>query len=127
MSFESALYSYLSGHAGLNNLVSTKIFPDSVPQDTESPYIFYQEVYREKHYAHSGYVTSSEWSIQISSYATTKDKSRQVADQVSLAMDSWPGVNVKIGSCQQENEQSTWIEDLGLFVIDQDYLIHYKD
>ena len=127
MSFESTLYAYLSGYTGLTALISTKIYPDNVPQDTAPPYIFYQEVYRQKMYTHNGYNGTSEWSIQISSFATTRASVRAIADQVSSAMDGWSAVNSKVGYVEQENERSLWIEDLGLYTIDQDYLIFYKD
>lgn len=127
MSFENTLFAYLANRPGLSALMSDRIYPDKAPQDCAAPYVYYLEVYREKNYSHSGYNATGEWSIQLSSYAATKDQVRLIADQVSLAMDAWPGANSKVGHCLQENEQGLWVEELKLYCIDQDYTIFYED
>ena len=85
MIFEDALFAQLSGFSGLAALVSSKIYPDYVPQQTAAPYLRYFEVYREKKYVFSGYNGTSIFSIQISVYATTRTQARFIADQVP-----WP-------------------------------------
>jgi len=41
MSAESELYAALSGHAALTALVSTRIYPDAIPEDQPLPAVVY--------------------------------------------------------------------------------------
>lgn len=127
MSFEDDLYTHLSGFTGLTDLIGQKIYPDHVPQTAEVPYLSYFEVYREKNYVFSGYNGTSIISIQISAFADTKNQARLVADQVPLAMAAWPGANSKVGYAIQQNEISTWREDLEAYEMDLDFDIFYTE
>ena len=44
MSAETQLYTLLTGAAGVTALVSTRIYPDLVPEDKDPPYIGYERV-----------------------------------------------------------------------------------
>lgn len=127
MSFESTLYSYLSGYGGLTAYVGNRIYPDKEPQTAEAPAIRFLEVYREKLYSHSGYTTSNIYSIQISTYAATKDSAITIAAQVAAAMEAWTAASANVGHCFQEGESGTWLDGLDLYCIDQDYQVFYND
>ena len=43
MEFNTALYNYLSGYAGIAALVSTRIYPDTLPQNPTYPAIVYEQ------------------------------------------------------------------------------------
>jgi len=127
VSFESDLFTQLSGFAGLSVLVGSKIYPDHVPQKAEAPYLSYLEIYRDKNYTYAGYNGTSTISIQISVFAPARDQVRLVADEVSRSMAEWPLTNSKVGFAYQDNEVSTWREDLNLYEIDMDFDIFYSD
>jgi len=44
MTLEDALFSYLSGFAGLNALTGTRIYLGKAPEAAEKPYIVYQKI-----------------------------------------------------------------------------------
>ncbi|MGE5390905.1 MAG: DUF3168 domain-containing protein [Deltaproteobacteria bacterium] len=127
MRFEADLFNQLSGYAGLSALVGLKIYPDHVPQNVDAPYLSYLEIYRDKNYTYTGYTGTSTISIQISVFAPTRDQVRSVADEVDRSMDEWPLTNSKVGFAYQDNEVSTWREDLNLYEIDMDFDIFYSD
>lgn len=125
--FDDTLFTYLSGHAGLSALVGDKIYPDKIPQKVESPYIRFFEVNREKIYSHQGYSNSSIYSIQITSYSSTKAGARAIADQVTAAMEAWTTASEQIGHVFQEGENPGWEDSQGQYYVDQDYDVFYVD
>lgn len=99
MMFEEELYSYLSIHTGLSALISTRIYPNgNVPQTPTVPYCVYMQLYSERAYSHDGFSGLEEIDIQISCYATTELQSANVAKQVILALEAWPGANNNVKS-----------------------------
>lgn len=44
MSFESALFTALTGNAGLSTLIAARLYPDALPQGAVLPAIVYQRV-----------------------------------------------------------------------------------
>lgn len=127
MSFESDLYTYLSGYTGLTDLVDDKIYPDHEPQTVAAPYLCFEEVYREKLYSHVGYTTSNIYSIKVSTYAKTKDSALAIALQVATAMDAWPAASTKVGHSFQEGQNGAWQDGLDSYCVDQDYQVFYND
>ena len=54
MNIEEALYSKLTGDAGVAALVSTRIYPNVVPQDIALPAVAYQRISTVRDMAHDG-------------------------------------------------------------------------
>ena len=128
MALEYTLPAYLMAHAGLSALVGDKVYPDMEPQNVEQPYVCFEVISREKLYTHDGYTTTSIYSLQVSTYAASKDDAIEIAAQVFAAMDAWPtAAPDNVGFCVQEGEGGIWVEGIDLYCIDQDYAIFYNE
>ena len=128
MSIENAIYSRLSGYAGLSALVSTRIYPSLMPQDTTMPAVTYQRI--------SGLpisLLSSDTDIidarfQFSCFASTYDSGRAVVKQIRLALQRWSGTEatVTILDSLMENDTDLYDPDTMLHYPVVDFLISYR-
>ncbi|HBV97778.1 MAG: hypothetical protein JL50_02945 [Peptococcaceae bacterium BICA1-7] len=119
---EERLYGYLSGYAGLIALVADRIYPLVAPQDVEKPYCVYMQVSNTRIHSHSGYSGLQRPRMQVSGIAETYPEAKAVADQVTAALEAWPGAdNVKAAFFQ--NETDLYEEETGLFIVSVDFFI----
>lgn len=85
-SAEATLYTILSTAAGVTALVSTRIYPDLVPEEKAAPYIGYERVSTEPLGTLEGTVLSERIGIMIACWADTRITAEQLADAVRTAM-----------------------------------------
>ena len=93
MSLESALYTTLTGNAGLAALVSTRVKPDVLPQGTVLPAVVYQRVStpRSQVLGASQAVAVSRPRVQFSCWGSTFDEALAVCSALRTALlaSSW--------------------------------------
>ena len=87
MTIEEAIFSYLSTYAGLVPLISTKVFPDVVPQSVELPAIVYTFISSDKPRStvcgHHGFSNDI---YQIAIYAKTRAGVIAIKEEVRKAL-----------------------------------------
>lgn len=81
-----ALYEKLSTTAGLTSLVSTRIYPDLMPQSPTLPAITYQMISNVRDERHGGQTADARPRFQITCWASTALAAAAVAIQVRLAV-----------------------------------------
>lgn len=86
MSAESDLYTLLSGNAGVAALVSTRIYPDLVPEGKTLPYIGYERVSTEPVNALSGAQLGALVGLTVACWAGTRVAAEALADAVVAAL-----------------------------------------
>lgn len=86
MSAETQLYTLLAGAAGVTALVSTRIYPDLVPEAKDPPYIGYERVSTEPVTTLEGTVLASKAGMAVACWATTRVVAEQIADAVVAAL-----------------------------------------
>lgn len=86
-----ALYSKLSGTAGLTALVSTRIYPDLMPQTPTMPAVVYQMISNHREERHRGQTGDARPRFQITCWAATPLAAAAVAEQVRLAVMAMSG------------------------------------
>ena len=86
MSIETALYATLSAASGVTALVSTRIYPNLVPEDTANPCIEYSLISGTKLHTLAGSNDMRRAVIQISCHADTYASAKAVADAVIAAL-----------------------------------------
>ena len=86
MSAESTLYSILSTAAGVTALVSTRIYPDLVPEEKATPYIGFERVGTAPVATIHGTILADEVQMVIACWADTRLAAEQLADAVETAM-----------------------------------------
>ncbi len=83
---DDAIYNELSNHAGLTALVSTRIYPDELPEGCVFPAVRWGEASLTVDYSHEGDLNLDSTRRQFDCYAATRTGARDVADQVRAAL-----------------------------------------
>lgn len=106
MLIEEALFSYLSTNAGVSALVSTRIYPMTIPQDKALPAVAYQRVGGLRVLAHdnSAKLAGGRWQFtcQAESYDTAKD----VAAAIRAALHGYRGLMGGVSGVQVDGAQA---------------------
>ena len=130
MSIDSALYTRLSGFAGLAALVSTRNYPLIAPQNGTYPLVTYQQISGTRDYVmgnQSGLVMAR---FQLDSWAQDVPASaRAVANQVRLALSNYHGTSdsVVIDYIELMNETVMGQPDEEFWRISQDYMVTFRE
>lgn len=88
---QEALTTYLKAYAGLTALISTRLFPDEIPQGTTLPAVFYINISDVKSHTLTGQLALESPMIQYTVYASTKPSARAVANQIKAALKDYVG------------------------------------
>lgn len=86
-----ALYTKLSSTAGLTALVSTRIYPDLMPQSPTLPAVTYQMISNVREERHRGQTGDARPRFQLTCWAATALAAAAVANQVRLAVMAMSG------------------------------------
>lgn len=86
-----AVYSKLSTTAGVTALVSTRIYPDLMPQPPTLPAVVYQMISNDREERHRGATGDARPRFQITCWATTAIAAGNLANQVRLAIMAMSG------------------------------------
>jgi hypothetical protein len=132
---EQALYTRLTGFAGLAALVSTRVTPMALGQNLQDIAAFldsltYQKVSGTRLHSYGadpGVVTAR---FQIDSWARSYAKAKAVAFQVRAALANQYGTTwsaVVIQNCRLENEIDDMDAETGIYRVTQDFTITYEE
>jgi type III secretory pathway lipoprotein EscJ len=128
----NAVYNILSNNAALTAVVSTRINPLRIPQESAFPAISYQMVSVIPHPSKSGTSKSDFARVQINSFGTSYQSAVQVADLVRNAMQlTLPATlnSVFVQTCEFDSEVHLTDDNAafaGVYHIAQDYIINYN-
>ena len=88
---EAAIYSYLSGYAGLIALTSTRIYPDVCPQEPTLPYLVFSKVDDTPEYTMGGETVLTNAVFQFDAVSDSSIEAKNVAEQLRLALSGYSG------------------------------------
>ena len=80
MSAESELYAALSGHAALTALVSTRIYPDAIPEDKPLPAVVYSTEAATPEWCLNDTAAATAYRFRIVAWSTTRTSAKAVGD-----------------------------------------------
>lgn len=86
MAAEDALYTLLSGAAGVTALVSTRIYPDVLPEDCAYPAVVFARQSTEPYLGIGNQVFGTDVGLAIGCWATTRTSADAVAAAVEAAL-----------------------------------------
>lgn len=126
MSLESELYSRLSGFSGLSDLVSTRIYPVKMPQNTALPAVVFQRITGTRQAAFGADTGDVLSRVQVDVFATSyKDGVRAVADQVRQALERYSSAT--ISDIYIDNEFDDWDPETDIYRVTMDFRVWYKE
>src|SRR3990167_5508763 len=123
MSINSALYSRLSGYAGLTALVSTRIYPELRDQGAAAPNVTIHEISAVPVHAMGADPGLIRLRMQVSSWDSTYDGARLVARQVGTALSRWSDSGTGIQAVWLDNEVAFYDEAHRLHQIAPDFIV----
>ena len=126
MGLTTDFYTRLTTYAGLTALISTRVYGgDNAPDKATKPYCVYSQVSAGRKYTHGGYAGIQRPRMQVNCYAETYEVAKEVAAQVTAALESWSVANVQVGAAFQDNEVDLYEKDTGLYVVPVDFFVWY--
>ena len=132
MVIEEALYAFLAATAGVTALVSTRIYPQVIPQDAVLPAIAYQRISGPRVHSQSGASGLAYPRFQFTCQAATYSAARQVANAVRAALDGYRGTmggagGVSVGAAFVANEIDGYSEESGEHTVRLDVVIYHAE
>jgi hypothetical protein len=125
---------YLGNVSAISALVSTRIYPQRLPQAVTFPAIYYSQVSAVRVYNLSGATGRARRRVTINIVAETESSADAIAKAVRQAISGWTGgwmADTFVGSILLDNEYDFFEEDagtVGVYRIAQDYIVaHLED
>ena len=124
-----AIYGLLSGASSVTDIVSSRIYPVSVPQFANFPFVVYTTTDTEPTMTKDGSSPLDVITVQIDMYANDFDTNTSLAGAIRSTLDFYTGT-INGQAIQRitlmNNSDGDYNEDLGVFYLSQDYQIRLK-
>jgi hypothetical protein len=126
---EAALYTTLTSHVGLSALLSTRAYPDLLPDNPTMPALTFQMISNVREERHRGQTGDASPRFQITVWADTRASRAAVAEQVRLAVMAMDGsvVGVEIKGVENAGETRTYEPDTKRYGTMLDFFIHHTE
>jgi hypothetical protein len=126
------VYNILSNYAGLTSLVSTRLNPLRIPQESAFPAISYNLVSVVASPTNTSHSRTDFARVQVNSFGTTFASATAVAEQVRAAFEAatLPGTfnGVKCQAIEFDSELQLTDDEAGfsgIYQVSQDFIINY--
>jgi len=125
---ENAIYSRLSGFAGLSALVNARIYPLHLPQKPSYPCVAYRRVSSKPISLLAADTDIMESTFDIASFSKEEDESFIVAEQIRLALQRWSGTEatVVVMDCMLLNIDQNYEPDLEIYESELSFMVTYR-
>lgn len=102
MTVHDAIYARLSSDSNIASLVSTRIFPDTAPQDQVLPYVVFRVVNTLPAQVKDGASNNNAYDIEVLTFAKSFTSAQTILDRCSTRLDYWNGISggVTIRHCK---------------------------
>lgn len=125
---EAAIYSTLTSHVGLSALVSTRVYPDILPDNPTMPALTFQMISNVREERHRGQTGDAAPRFQVNVWAQTRASRAAVADQVRLAMMAMTTVvGVTIKGVLNAGETRTYEPDTRRYGTSLDFFVFHTE
>lgn len=126
---EEAVYSRLSGNAGVSALVSTRIYPNKIPQEATLPAIAYQRISARRVKAHAAPTGLARVRVQVTCVARSYSEVKGLAAAVRTAMQGVMGTvgGVWVQGSWLETDADEYGDAETLHSVRQDFMIWHTE
>lgn len=124
-----AIYDLLSNDATVSGLVSTRVYPDTVPQNASFPYVAYTTTSTLPTDAKDGVSRLDVVGVQVDIYSRDYSVTQAIAAACRDALDRYSGTNngVQVDGIKFDNQAAgNYEQQIGVFWVSQDYSIRVK-
>lgn len=132
MTMLTDLVATIATYSSVTALVSTRVFPETLPQATTLPALTYSQVSAVRVRDHTGPAGKSRHRVSINCWASTYAGARALADAVRQNMDGFQGWwrDTFVGSVALVNEFDLFEEEAGvtgIYRVVQDYIVSHLE
>jgi hypothetical protein len=132
MSANKIVYNILSNNAALTALISTRLNPVRIPQESAFPAVSYQLISEIANPTKSGHSRTEFARVQVNAYGITLASTESVSSAIRTAFEavSLPGTfnGINCQTIEYDGENQTADDTAafaGLYQISQDYIINF--
>ena len=132
MSANKIAYNILSTNAALTALISTRLNPVRIPQESAFPAVSYNLISQVPNPTKSGHSRTEFARVQVNAYGTSLSSAQAVASAIRTAFEAvtLPGTfnGIKCQTLEYDGENQTADDTAafaGLYQISQDYLLNF--
>lgn len=124
---EKAIYSRLTGYAGLAALISDRVYPGYLPQNCTKPAVYYEEYSGRYLQTNSGNLNLRDTSFRVYSVADTYSEMKAVSKQVEAALERWNQSSpVVVVDCFIESTSDFYVDDMEEHLSEVDITIWHE-
>lgn len=126
---EEALFSLLTGTAGIATLISNRVYPEGdVPEQATKPFVVHSRVSSPKDARTQDQKAYPGYRIQLDCYADTPLAARALGDTIDAALDSYRGTvgSYKIEAIFVEDSRTEFDQETKEKILSLDLLIWAK-
>jgi len=126
---EEALVTLLLADVGFTAVCGERLFPVVIPQDVALPSVAYQRISGAREYALDGRSGLARPRIQFTCVGNRYSDARNAANALREVLSGYRGTvdGVWIQAAFLENEDDAFTDDSGLYSVQQDYFIWYRE
>jgi hypothetical protein len=127
------MVAWLSAQTAISNIVSTRIYPEKLPQKPTLPALTYSQISAVRVRDLSGPAYKSRTRVSFSCWATTHLAAHQLAQALRQTLDDFYGTSwadILVGSIRLDNEFDLFEEEagtVGIYRVVQDYIIAHSE
>ena len=125
-----AINARLNGFAGLSSLVSTRIYPDVMPDLPVYPAVTYHQISSSSAKGALSDPPLVRSVFQVTAWAKSRIDARQVADQIRKSLDRYRQVtiaSVKVDDCFYEDDSDLYDPDTKIYFVPVTFRFHYRE
>lgn len=131
LTLEESIYAKLSTTSGVTALVSTRIYPDVIPQDIAMPAVAYQRITAVREMAHDGPSGLASVRVQFTIAAASYSSAKAIAAVIRTTLDGFSGT-MGSGGCTVEgafveNDYDGYNQEGGEYVVRVDVMFLFKE
>lgn len=122
----AAIYSIISSNIGITDLVSTRIFPQSAPLNTQFPLIVFTHVSKVPTNTKDGGSVVDESRVQVDIYSKNHPEAGSINDAIRTALDGYQNANIQghnIDRIYFERQSEAFDEEQQVYRISTDFFI----
>lgn len=129
MTIEQGLYTHLAADGGVSALVSTRIYPQVIPQDVDLPAIAYQKISAPRDHTHDGPSGLVRARMQITCAGASYAVAKTLSEAVRAALDGFSGTmgSTTVNAVFLDNERDDWAQVFESPVVEADYMFWYLE
>lgn len=131
MKIEAALFSRVTTYAGFAALCGTRVYPIVLPQNPTLPAVTFQRISAVREQIFGGSAGLAHPRFQFTVWASTYASSRDVAEQLRLALDGYYGLMGGAGGVQADatlvGEQEFFDPETGWYQTMMDFEVWHQE